>query len=130
MASKKSKRPKQRMQPSRRTSRRRRPGLKLAYVMIPIVLVSLVGGTWLLTTPVRSPGGPPPVLDEDPAPVVDEEPALASSEGPRLAFDETSFDFGRVPLDTPVEHDFVYRNTGDALLVLQDQPEIQAVEGC
>ena len=130
MASKKSIRPKKRTQPRRRTSRRRGQGLKLSYVLIPVVLLSLVGGTWLLTTPARSPGGRPRVLDEEPPAVVDEEPARASSKGPRLAFDETSFDFDIVPLDTLVEHDFVYRNTGDALLVLQDQPEIEAVEGC
>jgi hypothetical protein len=71
------------------------------------------------------------VVDEEPPPaVVDEEPAPASSEGPRLVFDETSFDFGTVPLDTLVEHDFVYRNVGNAPLVLQDKPEIETVEGC
>ena len=122
MASKKPKRPKKRMQPRRRTSRRSRQGLKLSYVLIPIVLVSLVGGVWLLATPASSPGEPPPVLGEEPAP--------ASSEGPRLVFDETSFDFGTVPLDTVVEHSFVYRNAGDAPLVLQDVPGIEAVEGC
>ena len=129
MASKKPKRPKKRMQPRRRTSRRSRQ-LKLSYVLIPIVLVSLVGGVWLLATPASSPGGPPPVVDEEPPPVVDEEPAPASTEGPRLVFDETSFNFGTVPLDTVVEHDFVYRNAGDAPLVLQDEPGIEAVEGC
>jgi hypothetical protein len=112
--------------------------LKPSYVLIPIVLVALVGGTWLVTTPARSPGGSPPVLAEEPAVSVDEEPPVASSEestpasreGPRLAFDETSVDFGAVPLDTLDKHDFVYRNTGDSLLVLQGQPQIEAVEGC
>ncbi len=130
MASKKSKKPKKRTQPRRRTSRRSRQGLKLSYVLIPIVLVSLVGGALLLATPASSPGEPPPVVGEEPAPVADEELAPASSEGPRLVFDETSFDFGTVPLDTVVEHSFVYRNAGDAPLVLQDEPGIETVEGC
>ncbi len=145
MASKKSKKPKKRTRPRRQTSRRSRQ-LKLSYVLIPIVLVSLVGGALLMANPPSSPGVPPPVVDEEPppvvdeepapvvdeepAPVVDEEPAPASSEGPRLVFDETSFDFGAVPLDTLVEHDFVYRNVGNAPLVLQDKPEIETVEGC
>ncbi len=130
MASKKSKKPKKRTQPRRRTSGRSRQGLKLSYVLIPIVLVSLVGGALLLANPPSSPGGPPPVVDEELPPVVGEEPVPASSEGPRLVFDETSFDFGLVPLDTLVEHSFVYRNAGDAPLVLQDKPEIETVEGC
>ncbi|MFQ5813668.1 MAG: hypothetical protein ACE5I2_10855 [Anaerolineae bacterium] len=70
------------------------------------------------------------MVDEEPPPVVDEEPAPASSEGPRLVFDETGFDFGAVPLDAVVEHSFVYRNVGNAPLVLQDEPAIEAVEGC
>ena len=130
MASKKSRKPKKRTQPRRRTSRRRGRGMKLLYVVIPIVLVSLVGGAWLMATPASSPGGPPPVLDEEPAPVSGEGSPPVSGEGPRLVFDETSFNFGTVPLDTVVEHDFVYRNAGDAPLVLQDEPGIEAVEGC
>lgn len=81
-----------------------------------------MGGIWLLTIPASSPGEPPSVVDE--------EPAAASSEGPRRVFDETSFDFGTVPLDTVVEHDFVYRNAGDAPLVLQDERQIEAIEVC
>ena len=137
MASKKSKKPKKRTRPRRQTSRRSRQ-LKLSYVLIPIVLVSLVGGALLMANPPSSPGVPPPVVDEEPPPVVDEgpppvvdeEPAPVVDEGPRLMFDETSFDFGTVPLDTLVEHDFVYRNVGNAPLVLQDKPEIETVEGC
>lgn len=129
MASKKSKKPKKRTRPRRQTSRRSRQ-LKLSYVLIPIVLVSLVGGALLMANPPSSPGVPPPVVDEEPPPVVDEEPAPVVDEGPRLVFDETSFDFGAVPLDTLVEHDFVYRNVGNAPLVLQDKPEIETIEGC
>lgn len=117
-----SKKPKKRTKPRRRTSRRRRRGINPLYALIPIALVLLSGGAWLLATPASSPGGPPPVLDE--------EPPLVLGEGPRLVFDETSFDFGTVPLDTVVEHDFVYRNAGDVPLVLQDEPEIEAIEGC
>jgi hypothetical protein len=54
----------------------------------------------------------------------------AGTVGPRLALDETSWDFGVVPLGTPVAHTFVYRNVGDAPLVCASQPSVQVVEGC
>jgi len=114
MASKRSKRPKKRTQPRRRTSRRRRRGINLWLVLIPVALVLLVGGVWLLATPASSPEGPPPLFNE----------------GPRLVFDETSISFGTVPLGMVAKHDFVYRNVGNAPLVLLDKPEIEAVEGC
>ncbi|NLG50664.1 MAG: DUF1573 domain-containing protein [Chloroflexi bacterium] len=50
--------------------------------------------------------------------------------GPRIAFEETFYDFGDVPLDEYVEHDFVYRNVGDQPLVIQEEPKIELVEGC
>ena len=111
MASKKSKKGKK---PHRRTRHRRRQGINPRYMLIPVTLVLLVGGVWLLATLASSPG----------------EPRLVFYEGPRLVFGETSFDFGTVPLNTVVEHDFVYRNLGDAPLVLQAEPEIEAIEGC
>jgi hypothetical protein len=116
--------------PKERTEPRRRRGIKPLYVLIPMALMLLSGGAWLLAAPASSPGGPPPELDEEPSLVLNEEPAPAFSEGPRLVFDEASFDFGTVPLDTVVEHSFVYRNAGDEPLVLQDNLEIEAVEGC
>lgn len=61
-------------------------------------------------------------------------PAAAGAEGaagrPRIAFDETSHDFGRVPYDREVRHEFRYRNVGDAPLTIGAPPTIVAVEGC
>ena len=53
-----------------------------------------------------------------------------ASLGPRLQFDETGVDFGQVPLNQVVEHDFVYRNVGEGVLELGGQPTTEAVQGC
>ena len=55
---------------------------------------------------------------------------LASGSGPHLQFEETSYDFGQVPLNQYVEHDFVYRNVGDQPLVLQKTPKVDLIQGC
>lgn len=40
--------------------------------------------------------------------------------GPRISFAEPNYDFGRVDSGEIVKHDFVFTNTGDHLLVVQD----------
>jgi len=50
--------------------------------------------------------------------------------GPRLILEETFYDFGDVPLNEYVEHNFVYRNVGDQPLIIQGEPKIDLVEGC
>jgi hypothetical protein len=44
--------------------------------------------------------------------------ALASTNGvgPKIQFDSTTYDFGRAIAGTQVKHDFVFTNTGDAML--------------
>lgn len=115
MVSKKSKRPKK---PQGQPSHSRERGINPLYLLIPVALVLLVGGGWLLATTESRPNQPRLATTE------------SSSDQPRLVFDETSFDFGTVPLNQVVEHDFLYRNAGDGLLVLQDDPEAEALEGC
>jgi len=47
-------------------------------------------------------------------------PAGTNANAPRIQFAETSFDFGKVkPTDKPV-HDFIFTNTGKALLEITD----------
>ncbi len=44
--------------------------------------------------------------------------------GPKIAFDLIQYDFGRVKSGDPVKHTYVFTNTGDALLVLNNvQPQ-------
>jgi hypothetical protein len=92
------------------------------YVLIAVVVVLLSVGVWLLANAGSTPGGTAAGAGEEPTP--------AFTGGPRLVFDETSVDFGTVPLNMAVEHTFVYRNVGDAPLVLQGEPQIETVEGC
>ena len=50
--------------------------------------------------------------------------------GPRLVFDQTEVDFGKVPFNKSVEHNFVFRNAGTAPLTILERPEVETVEGC
>lgn len=87
-------------------------GLVLLGAALIVAWIAFQGRTLL-------PGAPSPAATE-----------VFKAKGPRLVFDETSFDFGPVPLDKLVEHDFVYRNVGDAPVVLQGKPKVELVEGC
>ena len=49
--------------------------------------------------------------------------------GGRLQIAETGFDFGSVPVNQQVEHEFVVRNVGTGVLNL-DQPLVKRLEGC
>ncbi len=50
--------------------------------------------------------------------------------GPRIAFDETVYDFGKVPFNQKVEHAFTFRNTGNQPLVITERPDVEVVQGC
>ena len=47
--------------------------------------------------------------------------------GPKIQFATPVYDFGRVKAGEPVKHDFVFTNTGDALLIINS---VQAGCGC
>jgi hypothetical protein len=47
--------------------------------------------------------------------------------GAKIKFEKTSHDFGSKPQGTPATYDFVFKNTGNAPLVLQD---VKAACGC
>jgi hypothetical protein len=47
-------------------------------------------------------------------------PAVVATGGPRLAIVETVFDFGEVAEGAVVSHDFVIKNTGTAVLDIQE----------
>lgn len=49
--------------------------------------------------------------------------------GGRIQITETYYDFGRVPIDTTVEHTFEIKNSGTGPLYLQ-QPIVKLLEGC
>ncbi len=52
------------------------------------------------------------------------------AEGPRIAVDREVIDFGKRPLDIPVEAVFRVRNVGSAPLRIQGTPQVEVVEGC
>lgn len=52
------------------------------------------------------------------------------AEGPRIAVDREVMDFGKRPLDIPVEAVFRVRNVGSAPLRIQGRPQVEVVEGC
>lgn len=54
----------------------------------------------------------------------------ATVNGPRIAVEETSFDFGKVPLDKVVSHTFKIKNVGNAPLLFKGEPPVRAVQGC
>lgn len=47
--------------------------------------------------------------------------------GPKIQFEEEEHDFGNGPQGTPVQHEFVFKNVGNAPLVLLD---VKASCGC
>lgn len=49
---------------------------------------------------------------------------------PQLAVDREQIDFGKVPLDVPVQAKFELRNTGDQVLQIQGAPQVEVREGC
>ena len=61
----------------------------------------------------------PPVPPGTPSSVVPSTPAPKPS-GAHIQFSEPNFDFGEVNAGDPVRHDFVFKNTGDAVLELTD----------
>ena len=53
--------------------------------------------------------------------------ASQTTENDVIALKETEFDFGKIPQGKPVTHEFLYTNTGDTALSLQN---VQASCGC
>ena len=49
---------------------------------------------------------------------------------PLAVFREREVDFGRVPLDTPIEHRFTLRNTGGQPLLVVGAPFANLLDGC
>lgn len=54
----------------------------------------------------------------------------AGPAGPRIAFDETVYDFGKVPFNQKVEHAFTFRNVGAQPLVVLERPDVEVIQGC
>lgn len=55
--------------------------------------------------------------------------AVTGDTGGRLQIPEIYHDFGRVAINTPVEHTFEIKNSGTGPLYLQ-QPSVKLLEGC
>jgi hypothetical protein len=49
---------------------------------------------------------------------------------PKLAVDREQIDFGKVPLDIPVEATFKLSNVGDQPLQILNQPVVEVKQGC
>lgn len=86
-----------------------RPWLWVGLGLVGIVAIAL-GVAWGRATPSGAPA--------------------RTANGPRLVFDRTEVDFGKVPFNKSVEHNFVFRNTGTAPLTILERPEVETVEGC
>jgi len=59
----------------------------------------------------------------------DESAALTVDTGGRIQVAETSFDFGSVPVDQQVQHEFEVKNTGTGTLQLGEL-SVKRLEGC
>lgn len=57
-------------------------------------------------------------------------PDTASGGAPKLQVDQTSIDFGDVPLNKIVKASFKLRNIGDGTLTISHPPVPEVVEGC
>ncbi|MHB9052928.1 MAG: hypothetical protein ACYC5F_02910 [Thermoleophilia bacterium] len=58
-----------------------------------------------------------------------ESASLATDTGGRLQLAQTSFDFGSVPVNQQVEHEYGIKNVGSGTLQL-GQPLVKRLEGC
>lgn len=52
------------------------------------------------------------------------------SQGPRLVFPQPVADYGEVPIDQAVVHQFTFTNQGDAPLIIEGQPAVKTLAGC
>lgn len=60
-------------------------------------------------------------------------PTLTSTmvaHSPHIVFQREAFDLGDVPVDKMSMVHFVYRNTGDVPLLVEEEPEVETLEGC
>ena len=78
------------------------------------VAVVAVGWAWGTRQTATSPTGAP----------------ASGQAGPRIAFDETVYDFGKVPFNQKVEHNFTFRNVGNQPLVVVERPDVEVIQGC
>lgn len=113
----------QRIAPSQKKRRRRRGGSSPAgpilLVVGAIALVALA-----LVAALQGSGGSGSAGSKGPNVPVE------VSGRPSLKVDQTVIDFGRLPLDRPVEAKFLIANVGDQPLRITGKPTISVVEGC
>ena len=94
----------------------RQPNRGWLWVVGALVAVAVIaaGWTWGTRPTATAPGTAP----------------SAGQAGPRIAFDETVYDFGKVPFNQKVEHTFTFRNVGNQPLVVVERPDVEVVQGC
>jgi hypothetical protein len=51
-------------------------------------------------------------------------------EGSKIRFMEDTYDFGQIPVDRKVSHNFRFENVGTAPLLLAQHVESKPIEGC
>ncbi len=49
---------------------------------------------------------------------------------PQASIDQTTFDYGDVKLGTTIQTAFRVKNTGDQVLAILGEPQVEVVEGC
>src|SRR5262249_8072316 len=57
---------------------------------------------------------------QDKSPVASKASAETLSAAPRIQFSTPTFDFGKVEAGTAIKHDFIFTNTGNAVLEIRD----------
>lgn len=99
----------------------------LAWGLMALIVIGCAGvRTDQPVTPTASP--PSPTLTA-PLPSPTPTPKEVAS-GPHIVFKQEAFDLGDLPVDQMFMLHFVYRNTGDAPLILEGEPQVETLEGC
>src|SRR5216684_573294 len=89
-----------------------RLGFQVPFLATIPFLFSMLTVTWatFAAEPAPPVASPPPAADA----------AGAQTADPRIVVDQTTYDFGKVESGQLVKHDFVFTNTGAALLEISD----------
>jgi len=106
-----------------------RRSLWLASGLMALIVVGCAGGT-----SDQSVAPPPTPTAQAVAPTT---PPLSSTlateettHSPHIVFERETFDLGDLPVDQMFMLHFVYRNTGDAPLILEGELQVETLEGC
>jgi hypothetical protein len=95
-----------------------RQGLWFLWAFLALIVIGCTGGR-----------GDQPVAPATSTPAPTPAPTEAAR-GPRIVFEQEEFDLGDLPVDQMFMVHFVYRNVGDAPLIVEEEPEVETLAGC